>query len=257
MICQSGNILSTEHCWISFAPAALFFLAVVNICLLKTRNALQIPVSVCWRVSCSRVETSSVLWSNSVSPVDVPTSELAAEQILLILLQYTVAAVTLWRDEPSNHWVVRSILCCKSTGVGLNKARELQGILGVFSRAALGSGEGAAFLWGVVVSFPALCRGSRRRKARKAVLKCTSNFRHLWGSFCLKREWYLLGCWLWSVVMETTLCSLQMQCKPQTIHPGFSKEFFLTNLFFSLNTCVHQGSGGVFFSLPHLHQTLL
>lgn len=43
------------------------------------------------------------------------------------------AVVILRKDEQSNHWVVCLVLYCKSTGVGLNKVRELQGILQDFS----------------------------------------------------------------------------------------------------------------------------
>lgn len=147
--------------------------------------------------------------------------------MLLILLQDTGAVVALWRDEPSNLRVVCLIVLCKSIGGG-------------YTRWGIAGNALFLQLWWL---FPALCR-------RKAVLKYPSDFTHLWGSFSLKSEWYPLGCWLESVTMEihTAAC----KCKPQIINPGFSKEFFLSSLFFSLNTCVHQGSWGGF-SEPHLH----
>lgn len=111
MICSPGSIPNTEHCWMPSASTALFFLAVVNICLLKARNALKIPTS---------------LW-DKLGPVEqlslCPSQSLQQRECCWYCCR------TLWRDEPSNLWVVCAWLCSANRLEGAKQGEELQGML--------------------------------------------------------------------------------------------------------------------------------
>lgn len=116
MICSPGSIPNTEHCWMPSASTALFFLAVVNICLLKARNALKIPTSL--RDKLSPVEQLSLCPSQSLQQREC--------------CWYCCRTLEqLWHFEGMSHQIsaLCAWLCSANRLEGAKQGEELQGML--------------------------------------------------------------------------------------------------------------------------------